>query len=111
MRFGGLVKRKAPRDMDLERPGPRRPRRFDKAIEFLDRLRVRHSVVGLGINSERRLGLGFDAVGIRDAGSRAHRGGALSASGPPAMISAPSSPWGANWLPEAARASFYLSTT
>ena len=25
MRFGGLVKRKAPRDMDLERPGPGAP--------------------------------------------------------------------------------------
>src|ERR1700738_5683202 len=73
MRFGGLVKRKAPRDMDLDRPGPRRPRRFDKAIEFLDRLRVGHSVVGLGINSRRRLGPGFDAVGVRDAASRAPR--------------------------------------
>ena len=40
MRFGGLVTRKAPRDMDLERPDPRRTRRFDKAIEFLDRLRL-----------------------------------------------------------------------
>src|SRR5260221_5786199 len=102
MRFGGLVKRKAPRDMDFERPGPRRPRRFDKAIEFLDRLRVRHSVVGLGINSERRLGLGFDAVGILDAASRAPRGEAFSAAGPPAMMSAAFSPLGANLRPPAA---------
>jgi hypothetical protein len=77
MRFGGLVKRKAPSDMDLERPGPRQPRRFDKAIEFLNCLRVGHSVVGLGINSKRRLGRGFDTVGIRDAPSRAHRGESL----------------------------------
>ena len=27
MRFGGLLKRKAPRDMDLKWPRPRRPRR------------------------------------------------------------------------------------
>ena len=96
MRFGGLVKRKAARDMDLEQPGPRRPRRFDKATEFLDRLRVGHSVVGLGINSKRRLGCGFDAVGIRHASSRAYRGQGLVGRGSPAVISAASSPFGAN---------------
>src|SRR5258708_30612012 len=77
MRWGGMVKRKVPWEMNFERPGPRRPRRFDKAIEFFDRLRIRHSVVGLGINSKRRLGPGFDAVGIRDAASRTHCGESL----------------------------------
>ena len=74
MCFGGLIKREAPRDMDLER---RQPLRFDKAIEFLDRLRVGHSVVRLGINAKWRLGHGFDAVGISDASTSAHPGKGL----------------------------------
>jgi hypothetical protein len=73
MRFGGLVKRKAPRDMDIEGPDPRRPGRFDEAIEFLDRLRVEHTVVRPGTNSKRRLGPGFDTVGIGDQRSTLNR--------------------------------------
>ena len=68
MRFGGLVKWKAPRDMDLEWTGPR-SRTFNEVIEFLDRLRVGHSIVGLGSNPKGRLGRRFDAIGIRDAPS------------------------------------------
>src|SRR4029077_5682427 len=62
MRFRGLIEWKAPPDMHLERRVPR-SRRFDKAIKFLDRLRVGHSVVGFGIDSRRRLGRRFDTVG------------------------------------------------